>query len=119
MADSDYIAYVDESGDHSLTSIDKNYPIFVVAFAIVAKSSYPTTVASLLKLKFDTFGHDMTVLHERDIRKRIQEFAFLNDPVIGAQFLNALTAFVHRAQFTVIAAVIRKEALINQYAFPE
>ena len=31
---SDFIVYVDESGDHSLTSIDKNYPVFVLAFCI-------------------------------------------------------------------------------------
>ena len=31
---SDFMVYVDESGDHSLTSIDKNYPIFVLAFCV-------------------------------------------------------------------------------------
>ena len=29
---SKYIVYVDESGDHSLQSIDDNYPLFVLAF---------------------------------------------------------------------------------------
>jgi Protein of unknown function (DUF3800) len=67
MTDSDYIIYVDESGDHSLTSIDPNYPIFVVAFSIFEKATYAKTIGHLLKLKFDTFGHDMVVLHERDI----------------------------------------------------
>ena len=28
---SDYVVYVDESGDHSLTSIDADYPVFVLA----------------------------------------------------------------------------------------
>ena len=27
---SDCVVYVDESGDHSLSSVDKNYPIFVL-----------------------------------------------------------------------------------------
>ena len=28
---SDYVVYVDESGDHSLASIDSDYPVFVLA----------------------------------------------------------------------------------------
>ena len=35
---SDYIVYVDESGDHSLESIDINYPVFVLAFCIFLNS---------------------------------------------------------------------------------
>ncbi len=37
---SDYIIYVDESGDHSLESIDKEYPVFVLAFCIFNKKIY-------------------------------------------------------------------------------
>lgn len=59
MTNSDYIIYVDESGDHSLTSIDPHYPIFVVAFTIFHKATYATAVENLLHLKFETFGHDM------------------------------------------------------------
>ncbi len=29
---SDYLVFVDESGDHGLTSIEPSYPIFVLAF---------------------------------------------------------------------------------------
>lgn len=28
---SDYVVYVDESGDHSLASIDRDFPVFVLA----------------------------------------------------------------------------------------
>lgn len=44
---SDYVVYVDESGDHSLASIDPDYPVFVLALCIftsditVKKSSLP------------------------------------------------------------------------------
>ncbi|HUY25899.1 MAG TPA: DUF3800 domain-containing protein [Candidatus Binataceae bacterium] len=119
MADSDYIIYVDESGDHSLSSIDRNYPIFVVAFSVIEKSVYSRLIAQLLQLKFDTFGHDMVVFHEREIRKRINEFAFIRHPQSGPKFLNDLNAFVRDAPFTAIAAVIRKQALINQYKNPD
>jgi hypothetical protein len=34
---STYIVYVDESGDHSLNTVDENYPVFVLAFCIFHK----------------------------------------------------------------------------------
>ncbi len=37
---SGYIAYVDESGDHSLASIDPQYPIFVLSFCLFDKVLY-------------------------------------------------------------------------------
>lgn len=116
---SDYIIYVDESGDHSLTHVDPNYPVFVVAFCIFKKCDYHQAVAKLLDLKFRTWGHDMAVFHERDIRKRLGDFAFLNDPMQRAQFLGEVSAFVQNSPFTLIAAVIRKRRLITKYAQPE
>ncbi|WP_200870131.1 DUF3800 domain-containing protein [Catenovulum agarivorans] len=35
---SDFVVYVDGSGDHSLTSINPDYPVFVLAFCIFYKS---------------------------------------------------------------------------------
>ena len=32
---SDYLVFVDESGDHSLTSIDDAYPLLVLCFCII------------------------------------------------------------------------------------
>jgi hypothetical protein len=120
VADSDYVIYVDESGDHSLVSIDANYPCFVVAFCIVDKQTYSNAVRDALKLKFDTFGHDMVVFHEREIRKRLGDFSFINsDPPRGQQFLSDLTTFVQKAPFTLIAAVIRKAVLVGQYVWPD
>ena len=37
---SDYIVYVDESGDHGLLSIDPQYPVFVLAFCVFHKEDY-------------------------------------------------------------------------------
>ncbi len=37
---SDYVVYVDESGDHSLASIDPDYPVFVLALCIFHKRHY-------------------------------------------------------------------------------
>ena len=35
---SDYVVYVDESGDHSLTSINPDFPIFCFGFLCVSQT---------------------------------------------------------------------------------
>lgn len=37
---SDYVVYVDESGDHSLTRIDHEFPVFVLALCVFDKRHY-------------------------------------------------------------------------------
>ncbi|SMN00814.1 FIG00696983: hypothetical protein [uncultured Candidatus Thioglobus sp.] len=36
----DYIIYVDESGDHGMSNINKYYPVFVLVFCIFKKTDY-------------------------------------------------------------------------------
>ncbi len=61
---SDYIVYVDESGDHSLESIDINYPVFVLAFCIFNKQDYIRQVSpAIKKFKFDPFVNFMFLLN--------------------------------------------------------
>lgn len=115
---SDYIVYVDESGDHSLTSIDPEYPLFVLSFCMFSKHDYVDHVApTLRRLKFRTFGHDMVVLHERDIRKKASAFARLGEDERSA-FMSALTDIIEKSDFTLIAVVIDKRKLVGRYAHP-
>ncbi len=116
---SDHIIYVDESGDHGLTSIDPGYPVFVLAFCIFKKQDYAQYVTPALQLfKFKHFGHDMVVLHEREIRKDKGVFRFLNTKARKDAFFEDLNAIVRDAPFTLIASVIRKDALNHQYDHP-
>lgn len=109
---SDYIIYVDESGDHSLDSIDRHYPIFVLAFCIVEKEAYSDLILPQLKrLKFDFWGHDMTVLHEHEIRKSKNDFNILRRKEIRESFFQQLTDFMQNSPYTVIANAILKEKL--------
>jgi Protein of unknown function (DUF3800) len=116
---SDFIVYVDESGDHGLTSIDPQYPVFVLAFCIFRKEDYRLrAVPALQEFKFRHFGHDMVILHERDIRKATGHFSFLVDAVRREAFLNDLNRLIDEAPLTLIASVIRKEKLCERYAYP-
>jgi hypothetical protein len=114
---SDYIIYVDESGDHSLTSVDKDYPIFVLAFCIFKKDCYTDNAVRKLKaFKFDHFGHDMVILHENEIRKDKGFFKILKTKELKQNFLNELTKIIEEEKFTIIATAIRKEHLYQHKA---
>ncbi|MBI3523591.1 MAG: DUF3800 domain-containing protein [Betaproteobacteria bacterium] len=115
---SDYIVYVDESGDHSLESINLEYPLFVLSFCIFRKDVYAQKMTPAVRLlKFSTFGHDMVVLHEIDIRKKKGAFARLGKEAREA-FLSALTDIIEAAEFKLIAVVIDKRGLKARYSKP-
>lgn len=117
---SDYIVYVDESGDHGLNSIDPNYPIFVLVFCIFHKNEYAKQlVPRLQKFKFHNFGHDQIILHETDIRKDRKDFSKLKSPTKKNEFMDGLTAIVEETPFTLIASVIRKEQYRQRHQAPE
>lgn len=118
MGFSDYIVYADESGDHSLDSIDPKYPMFVLAFCIVRKEEYIVPVRDLLSLKFEFFGHDMVIMHDREIRKRLGDFRILNDASTRHAFLARISDFVTAAPFTLVASAIHKQRHCAQYATP-
>lgn len=107
---SEYIVYVDESGDHSLETINPEYPVFVLAFCIIRKDDYcEYIVPALQRLKFKHFGHDLVVLHESDIRKSRGPFTCLLNPEIRRSFLQDLARVIRDAPISLIASCILKE----------
>ncbi|MCF7965944.1 MAG: DUF3800 domain-containing protein [Methylobacter tundripaludum] len=117
---SEYIVYVDESGDHGLNTIDPNYPIFVLVFCIFKKRDYVQTAVPLLQeFKLKHFGHDQVVLHETDIRRDRGSFSFLKSEQLKEDFLNELTGIIQATSFTLISTVIKKEAYRQGHHEPE
>lgn len=111
---SDYIVYVDESGDHSLKSIDKNYPVFVLAFCVFHKRHYSEAViSSLEKLKFNYFGHDQVILHEHEIRKEKGIFNIFRSREHKLQFISELTEIIEQSNFILISCAIDKRELVS------
>lgn len=119
MTYSNYVIYVDESGDHTLTSIDRDYPVFVLDFCIFRKDSYANVVAPQVQaFKFAHFGHDIVVLHEHEIRKQKPPFVFLKSRDKRDAFMDGLNRLIEEADFTIVAAAIHKERLTQRYAAP-
>lgn len=112
---SDYVVYVDESGDHSLAAIDQGYPVFVLAFCIFHKRHYSEAIIPAIeKLKFNYFGHDSVVLHETDIRKQRGDFKILSNKQRFDEFMARLTTIVEQSNFVLISCVVDKQRLSKQ-----
>jgi hypothetical protein len=108
---SDYVVYVDESGDHSLVSIDEGYPVFVLSFCVFQKLHYARVITPALRLlKFETFGHDMVILHEQDIRKKTGAFNQMGKERREI-FLEDLNVLIADSDFTLLVTVIDKYEL--------
>jgi hypothetical protein len=115
---SDYVVYVDESGDHSLESVNPRFPVFVLAFCLFQKSHYANIVTPAVRmLKFDTFGHDMVVFHEYEIRKKRGYFQFLSKEP-REKFMEELSGIIAKSDFTLIPVVIDKHALKESKQIP-
>ncbi|MDL2336265.1 MAG: DUF3800 domain-containing protein [Pseudomonadota bacterium] len=116
---SNFVVFVDESGDHGLQTVDQNYPVFVLSFCVFYKRHYcEKVVPALQKFKFNHFGHDVVVLHEHEIRKETGSFKFpsrrhKND------FLNELTGIIDASNFILISCVINKLQLREKHLTPE
>lgn len=114
---SNYIVYVDESGDHGMQTIDPQYPVFVLAFCVFHKRHYSEKVISALqKFKFNHFGHDAVVLHENEIRKEKGPFTFFQSREHKNAFLTELTGIIEESNFILISCIIDKKQLSAKVA---
>jgi hypothetical protein len=109
----DYVIYVDESGDHSLNNVNPQFPMFVLAFCIFPIEEYITKVVpEIERLKFEFFGHDMVLLHEREIRKNTPPFDILRIEDTRRRFHERITEIIASTRFGVVAAVIDKSRFL-------
>lgn len=115
---SNFVVYVDESGDHGMETVDDNYPVFVLAFCVFHKRHYSEKVVpALQKFKFNHFGHDLAVLHEHEIRKEKGDFKFQTRRQ-KQDFLLELTSIIEASNFILISCVIDKEQLRSKQGVP-
>ncbi len=116
----DYIIFADESGSPVLENPDPTFPLFVLNAVLVGKETYANQIVPRLQhLKFDFVGHDQLVLHERDIRRQQNAFAFLQMSVESREaFIARINEIVAGSDFEIVAAVIDKVRLVDRYADP-
>jgi hypothetical protein len=89
-----------------------------LAICIIEKSVYINQATPFIRqLKMDTFGHDLVILHERDIRKRKGAFRLM-DKEAREELMQEMGEIIKKIDFTMIAAIIQKDRLRTQYTTP-
>ena len=69
------IVYLDETGDHALEIVDKEFPVFALVLLACDTEEYlKKIVPAFYRFKMDYFGHEAVIFHSRDIRKAQKDF---------------------------------------------
>ncbi len=110
-----YHLFIDESGDPSLSSINANFPVFVLLGCLFEDSAYQEICTKIAELKKEFFGSEHVILHNRDIRKCEGVFVKLFNLDIKAKFHNRLYSILQDGKYTVIAVGIKKQEFIEKY----
>jgi len=110
-----YYLFLDESGDHGLSNIYYNFPVFVLCGIVVSASSYGDIQNEMNRIKQIYWGEKKVIFHSRDIRKCEKEFKVLFNLEIKREFYENIDKLVSESAYTVIASAIQKERYIKRY----
>lgn len=110
------ILFLDESGDHNLSVIDPQYPVFVLGGIILDKdyAEGPLTEA-LNDFKHELFGTTSIVLHTADIVRNRNGFEALKDTAFRNHFYARLNKLMRDQKYSVVACAIRKDEHLSRY----
>ncbi len=110
------ILYVDESGDHNLVKIERDYPLFVLGRVIIDREYARTTLEFELRaFKQAVFGREDLILHTADIVRNTGGFDRLIDPLFRPRFLHELNHLMRTLHYQVVACVIKKDEYVARH----
>jgi len=110
-----YYLFIDESGDHGLTTIDSDFPVFLLSGVVISATDYDPISLSIDKMKSAFWGERKVILHSRDIRKCEKEFNILFDLDVKKRFYEHINDIISKGKFTIIASAIRKDKYIRGF----
>jgi hypothetical protein len=110
------VLFLDESGDHNLTIIDPQYPLFVLGGVIVDQDyAEGELVRELNAFKQTFFGRTDIVLHTADMMRNRNGFERMQDATFRTRCLEALNDLMRRLRYMVVACAIRKDQHLGRY----
>lgn len=110
-----YYLFLDESGDHGLSEINPQSPVFLLCGVLISADNYSLISKCIDDLKHQFWGNKDVILHSRDIRKCQKEFQILLDLDIKADFYNRLNRCISDGKYTVITSAINKNDYIKKF----
>lgn len=110
------VAYLDETGDHSLKVINPEYPLFGVVMLVCKEEVYcQQIVPSFYRFKFEHFGHEGIILHSREIRSAKEDFVVLRDAEKRQRFFTGLNRIMAKHPYTLVGMFINKARHKKKY----
>lgn len=101
--------FIDESGDHNLTKINEEYPVFVLAGSVfddsyVNRSLEPKTRS----VKIDLFGTSEIIFHTSDISGAEKGFENMVKEEFRQRFFAKMNTYIEGLEFKGICCAIKK-----------
>lgn len=109
-----YYLYIDESGDHGLTVVNPDFPVFLLCGVLVSADEYENIRQSFNKIKHALWNNKEVIFHSRDIRKCEKEFSVLFDLDKKKWFYENVNDVLTKHSYTVIASAIKKDTYIER-----
>jgi hypothetical protein len=110
-----YFLFIDETGDHGLTTLNPVFPVFLLCGALIAEPENDKIKITFNQIKTSLWGNNSVVFHSRDIRKCDKEFSILFNLKIKERFYNLLNEAIMQHNYTIIASAIQKDNYIKKY----
>lgn len=110
-----YNLFLDETGDHGLSFVDKNFPLFILAGCLFEAEELKKVEEEINDFKKEFFGTTEVILHSRSIRKCEDAFKILFDLEIKKKFYERLDKIISDANFSIIGSGVNKEEHIKKY----
>lgn len=107
--------FLDETGDHGLSFVDQNFPLFILAGCLFDDKELEKIEKETNDFKKEFFGTTEVILHSRSIRKCEGAFQILFDLEIKKKFYERLDKIIGEANFTIISSGVNKERHIKKY----
>lgn len=106
---------MDETGDHGLSFVDPNFPLFLLCGVLFEAKELVKLNEKITKFKKDFFNTDEVILHSKDIRKCDKAFQILFNLEIKKKFYENLSQILSDSKFTIIGSGVNKEDHIRKY----
>lgn len=110
------ILFLDESGDHNLTVIDPQHPIFVLG-GVIAEREYALgeMTRKLDAFKMDLFGTTNITLHVADYTRQRNGFERMKERDFCERFYSKLNELIASLDITIVACAILKQQHMDRY----
>jgi len=110
-----YHFFLDETGDHSLSFVDPNFPLFLLCGILFEEKELAKAEEQIKLLKNEFFKTTDIIIHSREIRKCEGPFQILFDLEIKKRFYEKVNEVLENAQFTIVGSGVNKEEHIKKY----